>query len=86
MATMFDLLNRPAGQSPLNTPVSNLSDDQQKLLHQARSLCALLMELTNPLADMPVAWEVSHDSLNGTAWLLRDLIDQAGRAPEMEGV
>lgn len=77
MATMFDVLGFP-GKTPLDQD-SNLSDHQKVLLHKARSLCQLLLELANPLADAPISHHISFDAIEGTAWLLRDLIDEAGK-------
>lgn len=84
MPTLFDLIGHPAGQSPYDHPDTNLSDAQQVLLHKARSVCQLLVELTDPVADVPVTWNVGHQSIQGVAWLLRDLIDEAAHC-EPEG-
>jgi hypothetical protein len=78
MTTMFDALGYP-GKSPYDHDQTNLTLSQQVALHKARSLCQLVIELSNPAADAPVSFEMTFDAFEGTAWLLRDLIDEAGK-------
>lgn len=83
MPTLFDVLGYP-GKSAYSHDTTNLSNDQVVALHQARSLCQLLMETCNPIADVPMSHSISFDALEGALWLLRDLLDTAGKPAEGE--
>lgn len=78
MPTMFDLLGYP-GKSAYAHQETNLTDSQAVALHKARSLCQLLMDTTYPVSDILISQNMSFDALNGTLWLLRDLLDEAGK-------
>ena len=83
MPTMFDLLGHPC-KSAIEHEETNLSSEQVVALHKAHCLCVLLMEVSNPVADSPIAHSISFDALEGTFWLLRDLIDAAGKPSQGE--
>lgn len=78
MPTMFDLLGF-SGQSAYSHEETNLTVHQVVTLHKARSLCQLLMETCNPIADVPMSHNISFDALEGTLWLMRDLLDEVGK-------
>lgn len=83
MPTMFDLLGYP-GKSAYTHEETNLTTAQTVALHKARSLCQLLMVVANPLADVPISHSIGFEELEGTFWLLRDLLDEAGKPPQGE--
>jgi len=82
MASLFDLLGFKPGKSPYHYETTNLTQDQQIKLHQARSLCGLLVYLSDPVSDVPMSFSVDLDNLGGVAWLLRDLLDEVGKMGE----
>ena len=82
MATLFDLLHNPNGNSPYYFDQTNLTENQLVKLHQARSLCSLLTHIADVSADFTITHQISMDALGGTAWLLRDTIDAIGK-PEL---
>jgi len=78
MPTLFDALGF-SGKSAYHHEETNLNNDQVVALHKARSLCQLLMDTTYPVSDILMSQQISFDALNGTLWLLRDLLDEAGK-------
>lgn len=86
MPTLFDVLGFP-GKSAYHHETTNLNDDQVVALHKARSLIQLLMDTTYPVSDILISQNISFDALNGTLWLLRDLLDEAGKptSPTTQG-